>query len=272
MNKMIEQMLSKYNPINIVDEVNALKEIIQEIVLVGLYRGGFFDKAAFYGGTALRIFYGLDRFSEDLDFALISKDKDFKLDEYFKYIEDEVKSYGLNIKDISFTSSKDSLIYTYIFSYDKLLKDIKIKFEVDIKHPFGARYENKIKLTPSSHEVKLYDMPSLFAGKIHAVLCRSWSNRTKGRDLYDYVFFLSRGISVNMDLLKNKLIESGKITNEDKFDLEVLKEMLSSKFSEIDYDLAKEDVLPFIKDKKSLDIWSKDFFINITNNLETEIY
>lgn len=147
------------------------------------------------------------------------------------------------------------------------IKDIKIKFEVDINPPDGANYEMRYKLLPSPHEVRLYDAPSLFAGKIHAILCRNWNYRTKGRDLYDYIFYLSNGIDVNLDLVKEKLIDSNYISKEDAFDLNILKEMLCQKFNEIDYKNAKEDIISFINDIDSLDLWSSKFFVEITKNL-----
>ena len=286
MNNIISQMLSKYEINNILDEINALKEIIQEIVLSGLSRGKFFDVAAFYGGTALRIFYKLDRFSEDLDFALVTPNPDFDLSKYFNYIEKELKSYGLNLE----ISTKQKSINTNITSaflkgetlelvlkffpneenhqYNHLLKNIKVKFEVDINPPLGATYEEQYKLLPSPHQIKLYDKESLFAGKIHAILCRNWSSRIKGRDLYDYIFFLANDTNVNIELVKNKLIESKFISSNDKFDINILKDLLINKFNEIDYNNAKEDVLPFIKNVDSLNVWNKDFFISITNKLK----
>lgn len=286
MNNVIEQMLSKYEIKNTNDEINALKEIIQEIVLSGLSRGGFFNEASFYGGTALRIFYKLDRFSEDLDFALITPNKDFDLSKYFVYIEKELKAYGLNLEistkqksiDSNITSAflkGDTLEHILKFfpnevnhKYDSLLKDIKIKFEVDINPPGGATYEKQYKLLPSPHQIKLYDKKSLLAGKIHAILCRGWKTRVKGRDLYDYVFFLANDVEVNIELIKNKLIESKYIGLNNNFDIDVLKELLIDKFNEIDYKEAKEDVIPFIKDVDSINIWSKDFFISITKKLK----
>ena len=285
MNNIIEQMLSKYEIKNLKDEINALKEIIQEIVLAGLSRGGFFNEVAFYGGTALRIFYKLDRFSEDLDFALLKPNHNFTLEKYFSYIENELQAYGLNLEVSSKTKNitsnitsafvkGDTLEHILKFfpsetlnKYSQILKSIKIKFEVDINPQSGALYENVYKLLPSPHEIKLYTKESLFAGKIHAILCRNWQARTKGRDLYDYVFFLANDISVNIDLVKNKLIASNYINDDTKFNIDILKELLRKKFSRIDYSDAKEDVLPFIKNTTSLNIWSKDFFISITNNL-----
>lgn len=286
MNNVIEQMLSKYEIKNTNDKINALKEIIQEIVLSGLSRGGFFDEAAFYGGTALRVFYKLDRFSEDLDFALIYPNKEFNLNKYFVFIEKELKAYGLNLEisskqkniDSNITSAflkGDTLEHILKFfpneaehKYNSLLKDIKIKFEVDINPPKGATYEERYKLLPSPHQIKLYDKESLLSGKIHAILCRGWKTRTKGRDLYDYIFFIANDTNVNIELIKNKLIESKYIESHSNFDINTLKELLIKKFNEIDYVQAKEDVIPFITNVDSLKIWNKDFFISITKTLK----
>ena len=286
MNNIIEQMLSKYEIKNLNDEINALKEIIQEIVLSGLSRGGFFDEAAFYGGTALRIFYNLDRFSEDLDFALLSPNKDFDISKYFSYVEKELKAYDLNLEVSTRNKNINSNITSAFLkgdtkehilkffpgnsnhTYNQTLKDIKIKFEVDINPPLGATYGMRYKLLPSPHQVKLYDKTSLFAGKIHAILCRNWNIRVKGRDLYDYIFFLSNNVEVNVELIRNKLVASKYINENDVFNIDVLKGMLKSKFSEINYNDAKEDVLPFIRDTDSLNMWSKDFFVNITEDLK----
>lgn len=285
MNNVIEQMLSKYEIKNTNDEINALKEIIQEIVLAGLSRGDFFKEVAFYGGTALRIFYNLDRFSEDLDFALIEPNKDFDLSKYFNYIEREFKSYGINLEISTKVKSIDSNITSAFLkgntlehilkffpsneehNYDHILKNLKIKFEVDVNPPLGATYEDRYKLLPSPHQIKLYDKESLFAGKIHAILCRGWKTRTKGRDLYDYIFFLANDTKVNLELLKNKLIESNYIDKNDNLDINRVKELLVNKFNEIDYNDAKEDVKPFIKNVDCLNIWSKEFFINITEEI-----
>lgn len=286
MNNIIEQMLYKYDIKNTNDEINALKEIIQEIVLSGLSRGNFFNEAAFYGGTALRIFYNLDRFSEDLDFALLEPNKDFDISKYFNYIQKELKAYGINLnitsKEKSFDSNITSaflkgdtleLILKFFPSeeehkYNQILKNLKIKLKVDINPPMGATYEDKYKLLPSPHQIKLYDKESLFAGKIHAILCRGWNNRVKGRDLYDYIFFLASDTKVNIELLKNKLIESNYIIEKEKFDINELKKIIINKFEKIDYTKAVEDVKPFIKNIDNLNLWNKEFFIEITNKLK----
>ena len=287
MNNIIEQMLSKYEIKNTTDEINALKEIIQEIVLAGLSRGNFFNEVAFYGGTALRIFYNLDRFSEDLDFALIKPDKNFDLSKYFSYIEKELKAYGINLQintkvksiDSNITSAflkGDTLEHILKFfpneeghKYNQILKNLKIKFEVDINPTMGATYENQYKLLPSPHLIKLYDKPSLLAGKIHAILCRGWKTRVKGRDLYDYLFFMATDTRVNLELLKNKLLASNAIKSGDDFDINKLKELLINKFKIIDYNEAKEDISPFIKNINDLNLWSSELFISVTDKLMT---
>lgn len=278
-------MLAKYDIKNTTDEINAMKEIIQEIVICGLSRSGFFGEAAFYGGTALRIFYGLNRFSEDLDFALLEPNTKFDLNKYFPFIEKEVMAYGLNLNIITKEKTKGSNILSAFFKGDTKehififfpnenmknvtsLKNIKIKFEVDTNPPPGATYEFKYKLLPSPHQVRLYDEPSQFAGKIHAILCRNWNYRTKGRDLYDYIFYLSKETKVNLALIKSKLVESKVISEKSKFDIDILKNLLNAKFKEINYTDAKEDVIAFIEDKESLSLWNTDFFVEITKNLK----
>lgn len=286
MQQVITQMLSKYQIKNIEDKKNAIKEIVQEVVLCGLSRGGFFKEAAFYGGTALRIFYGLDRFSEDLDFSLVSQNLNFDLTKYFSYIENETKSLGLNFSVTEKEKMIDSNIKSaflkgntkeHILTFYEQSNEanfinkeevIKIKFEVDVNPPSDATYETKFGLLPSPYQVRLYDMSSLFAGKIHACLCRNWKTRVKGRDFYDYVFFLSMGAKVNLKNLKSKLVQSNYISEDYNLTIENLKIILNERFSNVDFAQAKEDVLPFVRDKSKLELWSKDFFIEITKQLQ----
>jgi predicted nucleotidyltransferase component of viral defense system len=287
MQTIINQMVSNYDIKNLEDKKNALKEVVQEVALSGLARAGFFKDAAFYGGTALRIFYGLDRFSEDLDFSLLTPNPEFDLKKYFSFIENEANSLGLNFKVEEKVKKDDSNIKSaflkggtkeHIISFyenDTELKNInpkeviKIKFEIDVCPPEHAEFENKFRLLPYPYQVKLYNMPSLFSGKIHAVLCRAWQKRIKGRDLYDYIFYLSQNAKVNLKHLKARLVQTGNFETNDDLTIDKLKEMLIEKFSIIDYQQAKEDVLPFIKDKSKLDIWNKEFFIDITKNLKS---
>jgi len=288
MQTIISQMLLRYNAKTIYDQKNALKEVVQEIVLCGLSRAGFFSKVAFYGGTALRIFYGLERFSENLDFSLMIQDEAFDLVDYFPILEKEVKSFGLNVeidkKNKTANSNIQSaflkgntkehllLFYSIDSDFESIHKNevIKIKFEVDVNPPRYATFERKFKLQPIPYEINLYDEPSLFAGKIHAVIGRSWKNRVKGRDLYDYVFFLSKGIKVNRIHLRERLIQSGHIDDSFQCSIEEIREMLCSRFEAIDYKQAKSDVEPFIKDSTHINLWSKEFFSDITKNLQEQ--
>ena len=286
MNTVIEEMLKSYQVDNIYDRKNAMKEIMQEIVLCGLSRAGFFKEAAFYGGTALRIFYGLDRFSEDLDFSLEQINLDFGLCSYFPVLEKEVKAFGLNVEIQEKQKTKDSNIrsaflkgntkeHLLLFYADERLvgsvaknEVVKIKFEVDTNPPAFATYEHKYRLLPVPYEIRLYDMPSLFAGKIHAVICRGWQSRIKGRDLYDYIFYLSKAVTVNQKHLRARLIDSGYISENQECTLEEIKTMLKNRFDSIDFLQARKDVEPFIRDTSVLDIWSSDFFKQITEGLK----
>ena len=288
MNSIIEQMLSQHVSVTPNDRKNSIKEVVQDIVLCGLARAGFFQKAAFYGGTALRIFYGLDRFSEDLDFSLMSIDHNFKLDEYLPVVEKELNSYGFRFKAETKTKSKESDVLSafvkgntkehILLCYaDEQLANtivgsemIKVKFEVDTTPPPYAGYERKFRLLPIPYEINLYDMPSLFAGKVHAVICRAWKNRIKGRDLYDYVFYLSHQTPINLKHLNARLVDSDFEDVSLNTSLDEVKSILYRRFEMIDYSQAKNDVLPFIHNPASLDVWSKDFFCAITDSLTSK--
>ena len=284
MKTILEQMVKAYQPKNNEEKRNVVKEVMQEITLCALSKAGFFDVAAFYGGTALRIFYGLDRFSEDLDFSLMTKNKDFDLSTYVPSLKRIVQSFGLNVDveikhktlDSAIQSAflKGDTIEQFLLFYPNDLvtginknEKVKIKFEIDTMPAGLATYETKYRLLPMPYSIKLYDEASLFSGKIHAVICRSWKSRVKGRDLYDFVFYLTRNTKFNLDHLREKLIESHYISQEDKFDVDFVKALLIARFNEIDFNDAKNDVLPFIKDTSILDIWSKEFFIAITSKL-----
>ena len=285
MNSIIEQMLRQHETETLTDKKNGIKEVVQEIVLCGLSRAGFFKEAAFYGGTALRIFYGLDRFSEDLDFSLMAPNPGFDLPRYLPALERELAAYGFNFKVEDRAKAIDSDIrsaflkgntreHMLVFYADERLArsfsgndTIKIKFEVDTTPPAYATFERKYRLLPIPYEVNLYDMPSLFAGKLHAVICRAWKSRVKGRDLYDYVFYLSQGTPVNLRHLNARLVDSGFDGAREDMTLGEIKDILHRRFESIDYDQARQDVLPFIKNPSAVEIWSKDFFIAITDNL-----
>ena len=285
MNNAIETMLKKYRIENKSDKENAIKEIVQEIVLSGLSRGGFFDKAVFYGGTCLRIFHNLDRFSEDLDFALIEKDNNFNIENYFASIKKELMSFGLEMEVSKKNKSQDGndiqsafvkgntqmLVLTFFpnESANDIISNqtIKIKFEIDTDNPSGGIIETRYNLLPSPYEVKIFDETTLFAGKIHAIICRDYKNRVKGRDYYDYLFYCARNTKVNLVYLENKLKNSGKMSDNEHLDIALVKKMLKDRFESLDYEAAKKDVGSFINDTSSLEIWGRDLFVSTLNKL-----
>ena len=285
MNNTIETMLNKYRIENKNDKENAIKEIVQEIVLAGLSRGGFFDKAVFYGGTCLRIFHNLDRFSEDLDFALLNRDPNFNIENYFPSIKKELIAFGLEMEvskknknkeenDIqsAFVKGNTQMLIMTFFPNEPTRdiisnQTIKIKFEIDTDNPLGGVVETKYNLLPSPYEVKVFDEATLFAGKIHAIICRDYKNRVKGRDYYDYLFYCARNTKINLVYLENKLKNSGKISNSASLDIGLVKKMLKDKFETLDYEAAKKDVSSFISDVSSLEIWGKELFLSTLDKL-----
>lgn len=283
MASVIESMLEKYDCKSTADYRNALKEIAQEIALCGLSRGGFFNKAAFYGGTALRIFYGLDRFSEDMDFSLSEEDKVFDLSQYFSILEEELYSVGLEMTVESKAKKQETPVQSAFLkgnTLKHLLKIIpakntplqipsneilKIKFEVDTNPPKLANYETKYRLLPSPFAVKLYDKPSLFAGKLHALLCRGWKNRVKGRDFYDFIWYVSNKTSVNLPHLQKRMEQTGHWNTDKILTIAKLKNLLKERFHSVNFEDAKRDVQPFIANRSILNLWSADFFCAITD-------
>jgi predicted nucleotidyltransferase component of viral defense system len=268
---VFDQMLSRYVIGNAEDKRNATCEVMQEIVLSGLNRGGFFDKAAFYGGTCLRIFQGMERFSEDMDFSLTAKDPYFRFEAYFPNIVDEFKSLG---KDVVITQKdkksfgridsaflkEDTSVYNIAFQTEK---DVKIKMEVDIDPPLGFVTEQKLMLHPSSFYVKCFALPDLFAGKMHALLFRNWKTRVKGRDWYDFEWYVRHDVPLDFQHLKERTKQFDGIDISKDELLDKLKERLSS----TDIGIVKQDVLPFIKNKDELDIWSNDYFLQLASKI-----
>ena len=285
MTSAIQSMLERYECKNSEDYKNALKEIIQEVALCGLSRGIFFKEAAFYGETALRIFYGLDRFSEDMDFSLCAPNQNFSLSDYFSFLEEELSAAGFSLSVEQKVKSKESAVQSAFIKGETIVQLlnivptepaiagvhsgelVKIKFEIDTNPPALATYETKYALLPIPFAVKMYDEPSLFAGKLHAILCRAWKNRVKGRDFYDLVWYLSRKTKPNLPHLQKRLEQSGKWDSSDTLTLPILKEMLSERFKEIDFAEAKKDVRPFIQDERKLDLWSAEFFTAIAGEM-----
>ena len=269
MNSIFEQMLSQYAIVTDKDRRNAIYEVMQQITLAGLYRGGFFNKAAFYGGTCLRIFHKLERFSEDMDFSLLAPDDSFNLESYFPSITDEFATLGREVvitkkdkrnfgKVESAFLKDDTEVYDVAFRTEKSLK---IKIEVDIQPPLKFQTEQKLLLRPFSFMTRCFTLPDLYAGKMHALVFRTWKNRVKGRDWYDFEWYLKNGIKLDFTHLQERIREfNGIEVSKEEFIL-LLKERLAS----TNIDLLKQDVEPFVKNSESFEIWSNDYFLQLAD-------
>lgn len=284
MNQEINKMLSAYALGTHISAIHALKEIIQALTLHTLSKTDFFSHAAFYGDTALRIFHGLGRFSGDMDFSLKTKDENFNLETYLPAIEQGLNSYGLEMSVLSKKKQHSSNVQSAFLKANTVIHLvkitamtpplsgipnnalIKIKIEVDTNPPGGAEYERKFQLLPQPYSVLVYDRPSLFAGKLHALLCRNWKQREKGRDFYDYVWYLTEGVPVNIHHLEQRMRQSGHWYMEVPLTLEVVKEKLLNRFESLGFQAVKQDVTPFIPNPSVLDIWDKEFFSAITRD------
>ncbi len=285
---IIKQMLSKYDISSENEILNALKEIFQEIALLGLYRGNFFSKAAFYGGTSLRILYGLNRFSEDLDFSLLEKDRNFNIEHYFKYITNEFDALGISIelrkknkkqKSSNIQSAflkNDTSIHTLDIKTEDLesileginyQKKIKIKIEIDTNPPLKFQTEAKTLLMPITFNIVSMTLPNLFAGKMHAVLCRNWKTRVKGRDWYDFEWYVKNNTKLNLEHLQEIMIESNDFEQNKQLDKKRFVELMNNKIDTLNLTKAIEEVKPFIKDLNIFDFWSKDYFRLLTKKV-----
>lgn len=264
---VLRQMLEKYDTTTSDGAVNGLREVMQEVALAGLYRGGFFEKAAFYGGTCLRIFYGLPRFSEDLDFSLLAPDADFSLEPYFSAVKDEFSALGLDVdisaKKKTVRSGIESAFLkgdTRQFSFAvHAARTVKIKFEVDTLPPLGFATEEKLLLQPFSFYVKCFSLPDLFAGKMHALLYRNWKSRVKGRDWFDFEWYIRNGIPMNLSHFIIRATQSGHLHNE-RLTMQEFSQLLERRIDMLDVAAAANDVSRFVRDAGSLNIWSQEYF------------
>ncbi len=277
---LVIDRIQKYDCQTAVDYQNALLEIIQEVALFGLWRSKFFEHAAFYGGTALRILYGLNRFSEDLDFSLLKHDPNFSLKPYHKSIQRELETLGFNV-EISEKqkkgestvrsafikgSTKEHLIKIGFEGSDKLKiptnSTLKIKFEIDIDPPDGFTTEPFPLAFPVPFSVKSYAPPSMFAGKMHALLFRDYSGWVKGRDWYDYLWFLSNKIPLDLAHLKSRMCQTGHWHPDSDLKLEDVQKLFTERVKALDAASAQEDLKRFISDPSQIDYWSRDYFLS----------
>lgn len=283
---MIKEWLNTYQPASQEMALQALREIMQQVALAGLQRAGFFDHAAFYGGTALRIFYGLNRFSEDLDFSLLKPDPEFSLDRYLPAIEAEFAAMGMEVSVKEKQKTNKTAIESAFLKPDTVWRElvlegvipgmglqqkpnIKIKLEIDTKPPGGFTTEEKLLLQPFSFYVKCFTAPDLFAGKMHALLFRKWKNNVKGRDWYDLEWYIKKGIPMRLSHFAKRAFDSEDWLKDSIAENE-LKELLSQKIDTVSFDQIKTDIRRFIPDPAVLTIWSPQYFHDLMPYLKLE--
>lgn len=271
-NQIYDNMLAAYDLTTEQNKRNAMFEVNQQLILSGLYNGGFFDVAAFYGGTCLRIFHGLQRFSEDMDFSLLAPNEHFDFTKYFQPIVDSFALVGrlvdIKKKDkkslgkVESAFLKDNTdVYDISFQTDK---SIKIKIEVDTQPPLKFTTEQKLLLLPHSFMTRCFVLPDLFAGKMHALVYRAWKNRVKGRDWYDFEWYVRHSVPLDFSHLAERVRQF----NNEEIDKETFLEQLKNKLASADINQVKSDVMPFVKNPKELEIWSNDYFLQLAEMIK----
>ena len=273
-NEIFNQMLSGYDITTEQQKRNAIFEVNQQVILAGLYNGGFFNEAAFYGGTCLRIFHGLLRFSEDMDFSLLAPKENFDFTQYFQPIIDQFALVGREVeirkKDkknfgkVESAFLKDNTdVYDITFQTEK---SVKIKIEVDTQPPLKFKTEQKLLLLPQSFMTRCFTLPTLFAGKMHALVYRAWKNRVKGRDWYDFEWYVRHNIPLDFTHLGERVLQF----NQEELDKETFLQKLNERLAAADINQVKADVLPFVRNPKELDIWSNDYFLQLAKMIRFE--
>ena len=273
-NEIFNQMLSGYDITTELQKRNAIFEVNQQVILAGLYNGGFFNEAAFYGGTCLRIFHGLQRFSEDMDFSLLAPNENFDFTQYFQPIIDQFALVGREVeirkKDkknfgkVESAFLKDNTdVYDITFQTEK---SVEIKIEVDTQPPLKFKTEQKLLLLPQSFMTRCFTLPTLFAGKMHALVYRAWKNRVKGRDWYDFEWYVRHNIPLDFTHLSERALQF----NQEELDKETFLQKLNERLATADINQVKADVLPFVRNPKELDIWSNDYFLQLAKMIRFE--
>ena len=285
MHDAIQTMMDRYDCSSRDQWVNAVREILQNIALLGLWRSKFFEHAAFYGGSALRILHGLDRFSEDLDFSLLAPQAGFSLETYGESLKREVTSFGFTTEFERREKTGDSAIESAFLkanTYEQLIvvgveedmlrdlhprKKLKIKLEVDTDPPGEFETDTHYVLQPIPFAVRTYRLSDLLAGKLHAVLCRKWKTRVKGRDWYDLVWFAGRHPEVHLAHLEERMRQSGDYADEGRLTSGELQTRLLAAVEELDVDMARAEVAPFVRRQEAIEVWSKDFFADVVTRI-----
>ena len=280
---MINDWLKLYSINSVENLLDAKREIMQEITLAGLARTDFFKHATFYGGTALRVFYKINRYSEVLDFSLNNKNAGFDLSNYFSAIQEEFALLGLevnisikekrNFTTIQSAFLKENTIWRLISLNDEVQRmtnfpNIKIKIEIDRDPPLLFDKEEKLLIRPYSFYLSCMTLPSLFAGKMHAVLFREWKSRVKGRDWYDFEWYIKRGVKFKLNQFVDRAINSGHLLENHNYSENDFLNLLRVRIDQLDIDSAKFDISQFISNPSELNIWSKQYFHDLVDKIQ----
>ena len=264
-----DQMIAEYQQQASTSTPNVEQEVMQKIALAGLSRGGFFKHAAFYGGTCLRLFHQLPRYSEDMDFTLREKNSDIHLEDFFPYIIEEFHLAGHEViiqkKDKKMFGRVESAFLkenTEVFDIKfQTKKTVKVKIEMDTDPPLGFETEDLPLSRPYPFVVRCVALSDLYAGKMHALLYRNWKTRVKGRDWYDFQWYVANRVPLNFEHLQKRIREF----NDEDITKERFMEMLHEKLSTTDIESVKQDVRGFIFNQRDIETWSNKYFLQLAD-------
>ena len=278
---VVAAKLGEYDLGNAVEQENALQELMQHYILASLSRAGLFAEAMFHGGTCLRIVYGINRFSQDLDFLLKKPNPHFVWQPYLARVQRDCAQEGIDfeIQDKSDVDEAMRKAFVKTDSIGKVMtlglpygrqaqRKIRVKLEIDTNPPEGSHFETNYLSFPTTAPITVQSLASGFATKSHALLCRTY---TKGRDWYDLIWYVGRRIEPNLELLDNALLQQGPWKNE-KQEITVawLLNALRDKIGTIDWSVARSDVQRFLptKEQEGLQVWSENFFLHQVAQME----
>jgi predicted nucleotidyltransferase component of viral defense system len=278
---VLKNRIREYAPANAVEQENVLQELMQHYVLASLSRAGMFSEAIFHGGTCLRIIYDTNRFSEDLDFLLKSPNPAFRWYKFLERVRKDCAQEGIEfeIQDRSKAEMAVQKAFLKTDSIGTLLmlelpferynpKKIRIKLEIDTNPPAESEFETSYITFPNTASITIQTLSSGFATKAHALLCRRY---IKGRDWYDFLWYVTRKIKPNFPLLRNALGQQGPWAGQD-IDLSVdwFVKAIGAAIQQIDWNTASLDVQRFLptREQESLGEWTVEFFLYQTERLK----
>lgn len=289
----LEKMIKKYNPSDLEEGKDAMREIVQRVILLSLSNRDFFKIVSFCGDTSLRLLHGLPRVSKNLTFSLMRRDKEFDFAPYEEEILLTLKSFGLHAESKQLrgeAENRSTFLKTHTLKYlldievpeylSELVdvsKIIKIIIEIDIDSPTLFQTEKRVLTLPKAFMLTSFDLPTLFASKMHAILCRSWKEQPNGRDWYDMNWYIKNEAKLNFAHLNKRVLQAplgiekkiaklgGKELSRNEF-IDLLRERISK----LDIAKIKDDAHLSVRDKKETAVWSKDFFTVLIYRIDIE--